>query len=125
MKPERQNQVIAELCGWKDIRRPSDDSYHNLATDILGGLMGRVAGIRPGESDHEPLPNYHGDLNACAKMENHVLSDADTGYEYDCTLNEVCGCWEDGIMNYMKLWHASASQRCEAFLRVHGKWEEA
>ena len=127
MKPERQNQVIAEICGWKDIRRPSDDSYHNLATDILGWLMGRVAGIRPGESDHEPLPNYHGSLDACAEMEKTLTGNGNFSgkEEYFIALCKLVG--EDEhtrVFLAPTVVCATSAQRCEAFIRLHGKWEE-
>ena len=107
MNDEEINRAIAEQLGWRDLKKgPYDGTY-----------FGRY-------KDHtlNPIPNYCGDLNAMHEAEKVLLADADTGYEYDMELNGVCECWEDGVMNYMKLWHSTAYQRAEAFLRTVGKW---
>lgn len=59
------------------------------------------------------LPNYPEDLNACHEMENTLSVGQSLGFDQE--LIEICG-----KVDY----HATALQRCEAFLRVHNAWEE-
>jgi len=112
MNDEEINRVIAEQLGWTDIRVSALWEDHQV-----------LCGLNP-RGNTRAVPNYCRDLNAMHEAEKVLLADADTGYEYDMELNGVCECWEDGIMNYMKLWHSTARQRAEAFLRTVGKWKE-
>lgn len=70
--------------------------------------------------------NFCGDLNACHEMENIITSDGETGYKYDMFLYMITGAFDQGSgnVNFMKLWHATARQRAEAFLKTVGKWRE-
>lgn len=105
------NRIIAEWCGWKLI--PSRDIY------ISGQLQAVPAEWESPNGDYyDELPNCCTDLNAMHEAENKILEDADTGYAYDCALNEVVQPLEDGLLNFMKLWHATARQRAEALVRV-------
>lgn len=113
MTPEQQRIAIAEACGW----------YRNGTK-----CNGRFPAYSHPEKDcrctvHQ-LPNYPGDLNDMHEAEKVLLKDADFGYKYDCELNIVVEAFEDGCVNYMKLWHATAAQRAEAFLRAIGKWTD-
>lgn len=64
---------------------------------------------------HEaPPPNYAADLNACHEFEK-TLTHINDWMLYDKALAETT----EGF-NF----HATARQRCEAFLRVHNQWEE-
>jgi hypothetical protein len=116
MNREKQRIAIAEACGWTEILRPCDEAYHDLPTDTLGLVMGRVCGIRPGGIHIEnaaPLPDYLNDLNAMAEAEK-VLNNVQreryrTELVYSHSGRDV---------------FATAAQRAEAFLRTIGKWEE-
>jgi hypothetical protein len=108
MKTEDQRIAIAEACGWK----PS--------------LVGRETELwkhRSVEVDRDGLPDYLSDLNAMHEAEK-MLTDAQmSAYERElgaltCRLSMVDG------PGY-KLWHATAPQRAEAFLRTLGLWKEA
>lgn len=72
----------------------------------------------------EPLftpepPNYPADLNACAEFER-ILSTREAS-EYNRTLQSIClDAPDDGPASDYG-WHASARQRCEAFLATMGK----
>ena len=116
MNDEEINRAIAEHLGWRC-------QSHVPEQNKAGATM---CWIPPGNHEWHPvqIPNYCCDLNAMHEAEKVLLADADTGYQYDMELNGVCECWEDGVMNYMKLWHATARQRAEAFLRTAGKWSE-
>ena len=62
------------------------------------------------------LPNYLNDLNAMHDAEK-VLNE-----KQEDIMNSTL--WD--IMDGRKyLWHSTASQRAEAFLRTIGKWEES
>jgi hypothetical protein len=68
--------------------------------------------------------DFHGDLNDCAEMEatlepsiEHELENSGHIWnEYVNTLDDVCARTGDTCVA------ATAPQRCEAFLRVKGKW---
>lgn len=62
----------------------------------------------------ELIPQCARDLNACHEMEK-TLGDIDNWMLYDKALAEIT----EGFT-----FHAAASHRCEAFLRVKGKWKE-
>jgi hypothetical protein len=134
MTPEKQRIAIAEACGWTDVRRPIDDSYHTIGTETLEWLMGRVAGVKLGERVHKPLPDYLNDLNAMHEAEK-TLTDRQWFHEIkDSQEGEIC--------YWTCLWHitacdsktngsgrlrhsATAAQRAEAFLRTIGKWGDS
>jgi len=119
MTNQQKNQVIAELCGWT---RPK--------CDRIGGCL-KETGARSGfvwlckcDIDERPLPHYTSDLNACAEMEK-VLTDG----QYDTFEQELAQVvkythhdnWPEpsGLRPVIS---ATAAQRAEAFLRVHGQW---
>lgn len=58
-----------------------------------------------------PPPDYLHDLNACHEMEKTLVNT----FQYQL--------WLDRLTNRNE-WHATAAQRCEAFLRTIGKWKE-
>lgn len=62
-----------------------------------------------------PIPDYPGDLNACHEMEKTLTGNEVT--RYDNHLHAICGSLQKAI-------RATASQRCEAFLRAVGKWDD-
>lgn len=73
----------------------------------------------------QELPDFPNDLNACHEMEK-TLEDPEIHRErYRLELNLACGfgrSWKDSECN-PEIAHATARQRCEAFLRVKGKWQ--
>jgi len=94
MTNEQINAAIAEACGRK--RRPDGDWYPDN-----------------GSAGTQAIPNYCTDLNAMHEAEKG-LEDPDC---YEEWLADVCG-------GTSYLFHATARQRAEAFLRTLGKWEE-
>jgi hypothetical protein len=111
MTTERQNQVIAEICGLHV-------EFHMTNPPRAIGVVKQIGEL----VFVEPIPNYHGDLNACAEMEKTL--DGNTKemnsmrYSYIFHVYTLCNDGREPI-------RATSAQRCEAFLRVHGKWEEA
>ncbi len=63
----------------------------------------------------DPPMNYHGDLNAMHEAEKVLTKEQED--EYTVTL-----CIE--VQPEPRLFHATAAQRAEAFLRTIGKWED-
>lgn len=111
MSNEQINIKIAELCGWKgpfqqewipEYGRAAEPFYCFAGTDEDG--------------DRYPIPNYAADLNAC--------------HEFEKTLDtyELAEYWHNLLRAHEHIPVCSgcsdARQRCEAFLRVHGQWEE-
>ena len=81
----------------------------------IAEACGWKTGYRDPEAWH-PLPDYLSDLNAMHEAEK-VLNE-----KQDHIMNDTL--W-DMCEGRKYLWHATASQRAEAFLRTIGKWKEA
>lgn len=69
------------------------------------------------------IPNYPTNLNACAEMEK--MLDREQSQIYSNHLGEILlrdfiNKEQGGKLQHK--WHATALQRCEAFLRTIGKW---
>ncbi|MDP2692443.1 MAG: hypothetical protein Q8O88_02250 [bacterium] len=108
MSNEEIRIVIAEICGWKDVR--SATGLHI------------IWGIRPDTGYDSQVPLYTSDLNAMNGAENFL--DDDQWLDYvRCLQEDVCKVV--GKYNGMiAVCHATAQQRAEAFLRIFGKWSE-
>lgn len=114
MTPERIRIKVAEAIGWK--RKPEFDytshqdpmfREHGERREMWGDDSGRLIPT-------SMLPNYPFDLNACAEFETSMTPDEFNDYRE--ILYEICGAYSAII--------ATALQRCEAYLRVKGLWEE-
>jgi len=107
MNPEAQRIAIAEACGWTDIE-PCTCFY-------------RVSrGYQPTWGAHKKhIPDYLKDLNAMHEAEKVLLK-----------LDTTCGFWQTYsnrlacLLGCTDIFHATATQRAEAFLRAIGKWED-
>ena len=105
MTPEQQRIAIAEACG-----EDNDSIYRDL------------------------IPDYLNDLNAMHEAEKFILS-TDLYIQYVNYLFRSVGLNRTYYMGatpevfpadrQFAVFHATASQRAEAFLRTIGKWEEA
>ncbi len=115
MTPESQRIAIAEACGWKRITEES----------LVLGIR-RAVWMKPGhEQDHGfTPPDYLEDLNAMHEAEK-VLNYKQVR-EFDKQLHKVMHLfdWQNGGSNCANYaWHATASQRAEAFLRTRNLWK--
>jgi hypothetical protein len=112
MTPQQQRIAIAKVFGWKNFNSASDE-----------GAM------QYGQPPNAPqfigeLPDYLGDLNACHEMEK-VLT-----YEqaelFEDALCDIAKSANDVLKNSLQsksfIFHATARQRAEAFLRTLGLW---
>ncbi len=107
------NRIIAEWhYGYEDFDQLKD----HLNPPRWEGR--KLFGSHRAQNKWEDVLSYCTDLNAIHEAEEKVLSNVDTGYAYDCELNIICGCYEDGVMNYVKLRHATARERAEALVNV-------
>lgn len=121
MTPEKINIAIAEVCGFANCLSPHQDGYQFLTDRESGIAMGRPVGRTLPTGLFEPIPNYHGDLNAMHDAECIAFGDwgdySGLWHQYETCLKQVCG-----IRNHWM--SATAAQRAEAFLRVHNLWRE-
>jgi hypothetical protein len=101
MKPEKQRIAIAEACGWTGLKQSM-------------GYETRYRGTPSETTVWVSLPDYLNDLNA--------MHEAEKTLDYN-DLNDM----EESVSFHFGVtpFHATASQRAEAFLRTIGKWEES
>lgn len=118
MSPEAQRIAIAEACPnlfW--VYRSSTEA--KIALRPARARVFRL-GEHPAEGDKESDPLS--DLNACHEMEKGLTCGQCFYYRAEIqrlVLKTAARCFADFVFG------ATAAQRCEAFLRTIGKWEEA
>jgi hypothetical protein len=100
MTNEQINAAIAEACGWS-----MEDGVWVWTADGI-------------DCTYYELWDWANDLNAMHEAEK-VLTDAQCVF-FRTYLREQLGPHPASLY----VWHATARQRAEAFLRVLGKWEE-
>lgn len=110
MKAEAQLIAIAGVCGWVEVKQ----------LIWVGEKLDPTKQFMRG-CGH--LPNYLTDLNAMHEAEK-VLTPQQC-YLYQEIITSVFGEWRPmgGCTSW--LWHATAAQRAEAFLRALGKWVDS
>lgn len=129
---------IAEACGWVWYRHPSANTlqyphYRFLALPALHEYeqapqwMVRADGTeKPCAVDYMArefhIPDYSNDLNACHEMER-MLDDGQQD-TFLITLRKLVDVGLDDFQRDFNGIHATARQRCEAFLRTIGKWKD-
>lgn len=115
--------AIAEACGWTGIR---------LRQHIIEGWSDILTGIDPTRNCEQAIPDYPNDLNAMHEAEKVLTAEHQRAYgmELHALLVDVmrrdkgCRKQSDFESNAEWIWHATAHQRAEAFLRTIGKWKE-
>ncbi len=111
MSPEAQRIAIAEACGYFPAMRGICVWYEREGGHVVFG----------------DLPDYMNDLNAMHEAEK-VLTPVQvlTGYSHTLiAVTKASGGLEKTWLNVWALYHATAAQRAEAFLRTIGKWSAA
>ncbi len=98
------NIAIAEACGWTDI------SQYTQAVDGWYGY-------EPEDGPHSQVPNYCSDLNAMHEAEKVIKINSHLWKPYESFLARI-------VSGDCGMFHITAKQRAEAFLRTFGKWEE-
>ena len=113
MTPEQQQIAIAKTCGWT---AEQDSNGYWRATNQKSGHASELW-LSERNVWSQGIPDYLNDLNACHEAEK-VL----TGYQQTVT-------YSDNLMKIVGYHtfdsaHATARQRCKAFLRTLGLWEK-
>ena len=100
MSPEKQQRAIERICGWEAM---PEGHYH------------------PDNPIGQTKPNYLNDLNACHEMEKVLMEKGvNAWWSYVAFINRH----NPTPFGTETAVHATAAQRCEAFLRTLGLWEE-
>ncbi len=128
MTDEEINEAIADHVGWKWYAvekggwfyRKGGHGYtyriEEAGKYTKDDAMKELCKGEPMSVVRIPVPDFVNDLNAMHEAEK-VLNE-----KQEDIMNSIL--WD--IMDGRKyLWHATASQRAEAFLRTIGKWKEA
>lgn len=74
------------------------------------------------------IPNYASDLNACHEFAAWL--DPEQQIQFAVELRSIVlenthkAWWDATAIEVFQITNATALQRCEAFLRIHGQWEE-
>lgn len=133
MNPEEQRIEIAIACGWV---RPCPDTHPKMWRRPKDGNWDGPFRHREGKGRWlEVIPDFLGDLNACAEMERalepfqrdlyaNILFDIIHPHQVDGADNEKYGAPQLAWPGVYQMICATAAQRCEAFLRTVGKWRE-
>lgn len=138
MTPKRQNQVIAEFCGWhievteyfKILRQPEiSESGFCCGLHLSDGEVWN-AGITGDENGHFKIPNYVGDLNAIQSAKAK-LSEAQR-ITYIANLYHLSVPESERFPDHFVSWpqafkmaDATSQTQAEALLRTISKWEES
>ncbi len=114
MTPEQKRIKIAEACGWKNIRE-LDDLYPDGS--VACGVWWQ--GENPNGQDGDLIPDYFNDLNAMHEAEKVLTDGQSATYQRALeTSRRFTGAAE------FYTFHATATQRAEAFGRTLGLWED-
>ena len=110
---------VAELLGWADLveARNSPDA-EKFRLMLVGPFA--LTGTTPNGTACWRVPNYPQDLNACAEMEETLDDSQKDNFEY--VLGIVIGPGREHWRWH--LLHATARQRCEAFIAVKERERE-
>lgn len=112
MTPEQQRIAIAESCGWK------------WKAKVKGAIK---VWHKPPDMvfyDHQ-LPDYPNDLNAMHDAEKScILETFEKSLLFRNALHKICCDGHNYKIEASLIWHATAAQRAEAFLRTLNLWKE-
>ena len=125
MNSINQRIVIAEYCGWTEIR---EQDYTPFGTDpYIDGPDQIWVGKNPKKKEVEFIPDYFNDLNAMHEVEKRLtIPEQLRFYQELCHILETNpdGTHKFGVCMYWETIHANAAQKAEAFLKTIGKWKE-
>ena len=117
MTEEEINVKIAEVCGWKKVQMS--------AAQTIWFHEEHPPACTDNDSPNKCLPNFCQDLNAMHEAEG--ILPIEEWRNYIDALEEVVKAHEHSsnmdIIN-QRLFHATAAQRAEAFLKTLGLWIE-
>jgi hypothetical protein len=107
MDKNKQRIAIAEECGWT-LNGSSENNTHPY--------------VSPSNGIKKHLPDYCNDLNAMHEAEKVLLINPPIQHEYADCLRVTLG---GSGRTQFDIYHSTAAQRAEAFLKIIGKWEES
>ena len=111
MTQEKQRIAIGIACGWQNVTPVVVQNVTHQGDD-------RTVGI---SSDSGWVPDYPNDLNACHEMEKVLMEKGvNAWWSYVAFINRH----NPRPFGTETAVHATAAQRCEAFLRTLGLWED-
>jgi hypothetical protein len=96
--------AIAEACGWIYLKTIEDEDGEKF---LIGVLKGRPSG--------PIVPDYCNDLNAMHEAEMVIKKDSNLWKCYESFLARI-------VSGDCGMFHITANQRAEAFLKTIGKW---
>lgn len=101
--------AVAKLCGWTNIG-------HGFTGELIGLIKERGFFV---------VPNYPLSLDACAEFEKGLKSSEHWSFRAELwRITEADPRQVNGEEHNRRYISATALQRCEAFLRMKGKWIE-
>jgi len=107
MKPEEQQIVIAEACGWTEFWETERQGWRSQNPDGSGDNF---------------LPDYLSDLNAMHEAVKTLPQNIKPRY-FACLCSVVSGAIS--LYGYSEATEATAAKRAEAFLKALELWDEA
>lgn len=110
MTKDEMRREVAEALGWRISYALCDNGKY--LCDPKNKLAMSVSFV----------PEYTDDLNACREMESELQPGERSHYQH--ALDKVCATSKDPHCSCWDFIHATAAQRCEAFLRVKGLWKD-
>lgn len=105
------NERVAKLCGWTR----QSITYVSYDGNDERFEYKRMKWLSKDNWVQDSIPNYTESLDACREFES--FKTGEEWSEYIDTLTEICDVYNDPIV-------ATPLQRCEAFLRLKGQWDE-
>ena len=120
---ETRRITIAQLCGWQPIPVIEDTGWLVSHDEHRIGWLSKTGLV---VFEDSALPDYDRDLNATAEMERSLPDGIYITFSEHLDAIIVRDSWGDGgtMPAHLPRYHSgTAAQRCEAFLRTHGKWE--
>ncbi len=117
MTKKKQQIAIAKACGYTDVRVEQMEHVDMGSRSV--SVWKELRGTKDGQ--RYSILNYTDDLNAMNEAEKIIeefdwkASKGPTTLDYAQTLHEVC--------LYENIWHATAAQRAEAFLKTLNLWK--
>lgn len=108
MNKEQQRIAIAEACGWR----------------LYGSKRLGVTAAFPSGPPQE-IPDYLNGLNAMHEAEKAcILETFEKSLLFRNALHKICCDGHNYKIEASLIWHATADQRAEAFLRALNLWKE-
>jgi hypothetical protein len=131
MTNEKMRVKIAELlgltcksCGGTGIRHKMGvEEYHSIRNSNKEWRESWPMDEPDVKCFHNELPNYPEDLNACAEFEKGLEYKVQPQYLWELKKIIMRTSDTQGASDF-EVRHATPLQLCEAFLRVHGAYEE-